>query len=196
MKGKKGSRKISKVKKSNIKRNKLVRAGKLKPKSKPGFVEGGQFQGKKNKEKLSQDDLERRKEYEEEKKKRETEMYMELQDMMDPEDLAYLKKNAKNAKALNIDIENKKKRKFEDMNENGNNSDSSEDEGFDEYEKSAVKRIKEERDNDSSVKKRDLLPVRSDKGWEKRSVEVQDNDDIESDENCEANGEDEEESNE
>ena len=196
MKGKKGSRKISKVKKSNIKRNKLVRAGKLKPKSKPGFVEGGQFQGKKNKEKLSQDDLERRKEYEEEKKKRETEMYMELQDMMDPEDLAYLKKNAKNAKALNIDIENKKKRKFEDMNENGNNSDSSEDEGFDEYEKSAVKRIKEERDNDSSVKKRDLLPVRSDKGWEKRSVEVQDDDDIESDENSEANGEDEEESNE
>ena len=195
MKGKKGSRKISKVKKSNIKRNKLVRAGKLKPKSKPGFVEGGQFQGKKNKEKLSQDDLERRKEYEEEKKKRETEMYMELQDMMDPEDLAYLKKNAKNAKALNIDIENKKKRKFEDMNENGNNSDSSEDEGFDEYEKSAVKRIKEERDNDSSVKKRDLLPVRSDKGWEKRSVEVQD-EDIESDENSEANGEDEEESNE
>ena len=195
MKAKKGSRKISKVKKSNIKRNKLVRAGKLKPNSKPGFVQGGQFQGKKNKEKLSQDDLERRKEYEEEKKKREAEMFMELQDMMDPEDLAYLKKNTKNAKALNIDIENKKKRKFEDMAENGKKSDSSEDEGFDEYEKSAVKRIKEERDNDSTVKKRDLLPVRSDKGWEKRSVEVQD-DDIESDENSEANDEDEGESNE
>jgi hypothetical protein len=43
----KGSRKpISNIKKANLKRHKLVKAGKLKPKSTPRFVQGGQFQFK------------------------------------------------------------------------------------------------------------------------------------------------------
>ena len=71
--GKKGgtkNRSISRVKKTNIKRQKLVKAGKLKPKSKPKFVEGGQFQ-KKNKSKSNFNEAqlaEKRKEYEIEKK--------------------------------------------------------------------------------------------------------------------------------
>ncbi len=40
-------RTISKVKKTNIKRHKLVKAGKLKPKSKPKFLEGGHLKSKK-----------------------------------------------------------------------------------------------------------------------------------------------------
>ena len=44
--GKGKGRTISKVKRGNIKTNKLVKAGKLKPKSKPRFVEGGKFRNK------------------------------------------------------------------------------------------------------------------------------------------------------
>ena len=63
---------ISRVKKANIKRQKLVKKGKLKPNSKPKFVEGGQFQ-KKNLKKpqshLSEAQIaERRKEYDDQKK--------------------------------------------------------------------------------------------------------------------------------
>ena len=98
-----GSKKsISRVKKSNIKRDKEVKAGKLKPKSKPKFVKGGQFQ-KKNKFSKENDAqmVERRAAYEEERKKQETEMYLQMVDMMDPEDLAYLKKNPNRNKAFN-----------------------------------------------------------------------------------------------
>lgn len=67
----KGSRKISNVKKTNIKRQKLVKAGKLKPRSKPKFVEGGQFTKKLkgDEAKLADKFAERRKELEEEKAK-------------------------------------------------------------------------------------------------------------------------------
>lgn len=43
---KKGGRTISTLKRSNQKRQKLVKAGKLKPKSTPRFVEGGHLKGK------------------------------------------------------------------------------------------------------------------------------------------------------
>ena len=43
-----------------------------------------------------------------------------------------------------------------------------EDEGFDEYERDAVKRIKAEQENDGNANKRELLPIRSTKGWEQR----------------------------
>ena len=87
--------------------------------------------------------------------------------MMDPEDLDYLKRNASRSKAFNVQTEEKqnKKRKIQ---ENDNKESSDEDEGFDEYEKDAVKRIKAEQDEDGSNKKRELLPVRLTKGWEQR----------------------------
>ena len=40
-------RAISHVKRNNLKRHKLVKAGKLKPKSSPRFVEGGHLKGRK-----------------------------------------------------------------------------------------------------------------------------------------------------
>ena len=82
------TRHISNVKKSNIAKNKLVKAGKLKPKSKPRFLEGGQFKDRKNSkgEVLTAEQLQSREEYHEEKKKQEAEMYQEMiSDMMDPE---------------------------------------------------------------------------------------------------------------
>ena len=182
------NRKISNVKKNNIKKNKLVRAGKLKPKSKPNFVEGGQFKNKnKGKERLTEDQIERRQEYEDEKKKYEAKMYEEIfTDMMDPEDVEYIKKNANRGKAFNIQTtENSKKRKFEENDEqNGDVED--EDEGFDEYEQNAMKRIRDHMSNDNSSKTRNLLPVRSENGWEQRTCNVVDkeenqNDDAESD---------------
>ena len=95
-------------------------------------------------------------------------MYSQLAGMMDPEDLDYLKRNAARGKAFNVQTEEKsdksKKRKME-AKEDPESSD--EDEGFDEYERDAVKRIKAEQDQDGS-KKRELLPVRLNKGWEQR----------------------------
>ena len=70
--GKKASgkgRSISKVKKSNIRTNKLVKAGKLKPKSKPRFVEGGKFRNKNKQGALTPEQLLKRQEYDDEKKK-------------------------------------------------------------------------------------------------------------------------------
>ena len=43
---KKGGRTISTLKRNNLRRQKLVKAGKLKPKSTPRFVEGGHPKGK------------------------------------------------------------------------------------------------------------------------------------------------------
>ena len=167
-KGKTKGRTISKVKKSNIKQNKLVKAGKAKPRSKPHFVEGGQYRNKNKQGALTPDQLLKRQEYEDEKKKAEKEMYSQMAGMMDPEDLEYLKRNAARGKAFNVQTEEKaKKRKFEAVKEAGESS-GDEDEGFDEFERDAVKRIKAEQDNDESSNKRELLPVRSTKGWEQR----------------------------
>merc|ERR1712077_125628 len=85
-----GSKKsISRVKKSNIKRDKDIK--------------GGQFQKKNKFNKLNDAQMaERRAEYEDERKKQEKEMYLQMVDMMDPEDLAYLKKNPNRNKAFNI----------------------------------------------------------------------------------------------
>ena len=109
-----GSKKsISRVKKSNIKRDKDVKAGKLKPKSKPKFIKGGQFQKKNKFNKLNDAQMaERRAEYEDERKKQEKEMYLQMVDMMDPEDLAYLKKNPNRNKAFNIPMGDDNKVRF------------------------------------------------------------------------------------
>ena len=58
----KGGRSLSNVKKNNLKRHKLVKAGKLKPKSSPRFVEGGHLKGKlkKKPEILKPEELEER----------------------------------------------------------------------------------------------------------------------------------------
>ena len=169
--GKAKGRNISKVKKTNIKRNKQIKAGKLKPKSKPNFVEGGQFKKKGKKQILTAEQLERRKQYEEEKKQNEELMYKEMADMMDPEDLEYLKKNASRSKAFQIEAKKRKRDEIEEENE-----DSNDDEGFEDYEKSAVKRIKESSNENSGQTKRDLLPIRSQNGkWEQRSMKIDEN---------------------
>lgn len=48
---------ISNIKKANLRRHKLVKAGKLKPKSTPRFVQGGQFQSKGEKQVLAPEEL-------------------------------------------------------------------------------------------------------------------------------------------
>jgi len=114
-------------------------------------------------------------------------MYEEIfTDMMDPEDVEYIKKNANRGKAFNIQTtENSKKRKFEENDEQNGDVDD-EDEGFDEYEQNAMKRIRDHMSNDNSSKTRNLLPVRSENGWEQRTCNVVDkeenqNEDTESD---------------
>jgi len=97
-------------------------------------------------------------------------MFSQLAGMMDPEDLEYLKRNAARGKAFNVPTDEKsnKKRKFETTEKVAEESSGDEDEGFDEYERDAVKRIKAEQENDGNANKRELLPVRSTKGWEQR----------------------------
>ena len=68
-KGKTKGRSISNVKKSNIKQNKLIKAGKAKPKSNPHFVEGGKYRNKTKQGALTPEQLLKRQEYEDEKKK-------------------------------------------------------------------------------------------------------------------------------
>merc|ERR1712025_250498 len=62
-KGKTKGRSISNVKKSNIKQNKLIKAGKAKPKSNPHFVEGGKYRNKTKQGALTPEQLLKRQEY-------------------------------------------------------------------------------------------------------------------------------------
>ena len=64
-------------------------------------------------------------------------------------------------------VDNSSEQKYDDEDE---------DEGFDEYEQNAMKRIRENQSNDNSAKTRNLLPVRSENGWEKRTCDVKDDD--------------------
>ena len=57
--------------------------------------------------------------------------------------------------------------------EKKDSSDDDEDgDDLDDYERNAVKRIQHVQDNEISDNTRDLLPIRSKEGWEKRSMEV------------------------
>jgi hypothetical protein len=72
-------------------------------------------------------------------------MYSEMAEMMDPEDLEYLRKNASRGKAFQIDTEKTVVDQVEENpeNESGESDDDDDgDEGFDEFETKAVKRIK------------------------------------------------------
>ncbi len=99
-------------------------------------------------------------------------MYSQMAEMMDPEDLEYLKKNASRSKAFKVDTAKESKKRLDSESDNGENE--SEDEDMDDFESSAVKRITDAKMADKSDKKRDLLPVRSKDGWEQRSMEVED----------------------
>ena len=103
-------------------------------------------------------------------------MISQLAEMMDPEDLEYLRKNAARGKAYQIQNSDKNsvkstKRALEQDSDDENDTD---DEGFEDFEKNAVKRIKLDQDEENSGNKtRNLLPVRSrEGGWEKRTVDV------------------------
>lgn len=91
-------------------------------------------------------------------------MYEEMADMMDPEDLEYLKRNSARSKAFKIDTEMPSKKK---PVKKGDDEESSGDEEMEDYEVDAVKRIQENTEHEPV--KRDLLPVRSQNGaWEQR----------------------------
>ena len=71
-------------------------------------------------------------------------MISQLAEMMDPEDLEYLRKNAARGKAYQIQNSDKNsvkstKRALEQDSDDENDTD---DEGFEDFEKNAVKRIK------------------------------------------------------
>jgi len=186
-------RSISKVKKSNIKHNKLAKKGKVKPAgSKPLFVEGGHLHERKlasaaKKKTLNkieiENESERKKEYEKQKKQLEEEALDELADMIDPDDLQFLKEKASTRNSeyemlRKVDINSKK---------NGLKNTSINENMLDEYELKALERqsaedsfklAQEEKDG----KKRPLLPIRTKEGWQSRSAKAVSNNFEEDDE--------------
>lgn len=164
---------ISAVKKGNIRRHKLVKSGQLKPKSKPKFLKGGHLQDKKSNKwkkapKSAAELAEKEKEIAAEKKQREDETYAQMADMMDPEDLEYLQKNAKSRKLFDINIDGGKS-----GNEKVAQKDSSDDEeDFEGYEKAAVARI-HMTNGHSKEEEKALLPIKTKDGWKSRSHEPQ-----------------------
>ncbi len=113
-----------------------------------------------------------------------------MAEMMDPEDLEYLKKNASRSKAFKVDTAKESKKKADSESDDGENE--SEDEDMDDFESNAVKRITDAKMAEKSDKKRDLLPVRSKDGWEQRSMEVEDQPSDSGNSENEENSEDEE----
>ena len=95
-------------------------------------------------------------------------MFLELADMMDPEYLEDLKKS----RVFKTPVENQKKKPAQSNKRKDSSDEDDDDEDLEDYEKNAKKRINENQTNEESVNKRDLLPIRSKEGWEKRSVEV------------------------
>ena len=95
-------------------------------------------------------------------------MFLELADMMDPEYLEDLKKS----RVFKTPVENQKKKPAQSNKMKDSSDEDDDDEDLEDYEKNAKKRINENQTNEESVSKRDLLPIRSKEGWEKRSVEV------------------------
>lgn len=185
--GKRGKgRSISNIKKTNIKHNKLAKKGKMKPiGSKPRFLEGGHLQakkiaaaGKKTLSKLEmEEEAERLRLYNEEKEQMEEETYAQMADMMDPEDLEFLKlqsnKNNSCYEVLQSSASDKMKLKKSSHNE---------DSELAEYERKALERQSAEEDFKNSEdtlengRKRLLLPVRTKAGWQQRSgTVIQDN---------------------
>ena len=179
---------ISKVKKSNINHNKLAKKGKVKPSgSKPLFVEGGHLRERKmasaaKKKTLSkielEDEKERKREYEKNKKRLEEEALEEMADMIDPDDLLFLKQKA-SSKSSEYELLSKVKG---NMNENGIlKPPLNRENAIDDYEMKALerqsaeenfKRTQEEMDG----KKRPLLPIRTKEGWQQRSGKAIDSD--------------------
>ena len=181
--GKQGKgRSISKVKKTNIRHTKLAKKGKMKPPgSKPLFLEGGHMHEKKiasaakrktlNRIEMEQE-AERKREYETEKKQMEEEAYDQMVDMMDPEDIDFLKKQASSSnpsyELLQNSVNNGKKRGFSKTSLKDNAH------ILDDYEKKAIQRQSAEQDfkraeEELEGKKRPLLPIRTKEGWQPRS---------------------------
>lgn len=171
--GKQGKgRSISKVKKTNIRHSKLAKKGKMKPPgSKPLYVEGGHIKDKKiavaakrktlNKLELEKE-AERRREYENDKKQMEDQALDEMADMIDPDDLHFLKQQA-----------SKKKSQYELLS-NGHGAVKNGEPNLDDLEINALKRHSAVEDykrteEESQGRKRPLLPIRTKDGWQQRS---------------------------
>jgi len=174
--GKKGGRSLAASKKTNIKRNKLVKAGKMKPAgSKPRFVEGGHLKvraeerkaRKKAEGSMSKMEAEQKRLDEEEQQKRrnqrDNEALDEMVEMMDPEDVAFLKAQAARSQAAS---QKKKGRK-------GGSDDGDDDEEEDLERNALEKRAKaEDFQRESGEERKTMLPVRTKQGWVQRSIAV------------------------
>jgi len=185
-KGKKGGggkgRSISNVKKTNIKRNKLAKSGKMKPMgSKPKFVEGGHLQARAEERKarkretasMSALDAEQiqseKKQKEELKKQQEEEALEEMVDMMDPEDVAFLR--AQSAKARSSGKKGRNKRSRSDGEDSDEESDEDDNLELNALEKRAKTAATQQQNGEVDEEDRkDLLPVRTKQGWVQRST--------------------------
>ena len=164
-------RHISKVKRSNQKQNKLVKAGKARPNSKPRFVPNqkrrmGEGEGRDLKE--EQVAWARKKEEDHE------EALQQLADDMDTNDAAFIG-SVMGGKG--------RKRKVE---EDGDSGEESDEEGLGALERGAVQRIERERREEKVV--RGLLPIKTRDGVKQRVEEVEEQSGEEDEEEDEESG--------
>ena len=174
--GKKGSsnggakRKISKVKRSNQKMNKMVKQGKVKPKTKPMYLPPSSRQPNKSEKGAEWLTPEVKKKWRDDLEQDRDKALDQLAEQVSGTDLEFLKK-------MNVGVKRK--------------HDSDDDEDLEELERAAEERIEAERNSEKKVK--GLLPIKTKSGVKQRFQEVEEQDEDEEDEAEGAGDEDEEE---
>jgi len=170
----KGHRSISKVKRSNQKRNKLVKHGKAKPNSTPRYIPN-----KKKEERGRNDRVKKPEQLEEEKKQKEhqkkeddDEAYEELADSVSAEDAAFIVQTMGKGQ--------KRKRGQVEENENESSENEDDDVAIHEYEKLALQRMQSEKQRSKNVKL--MLPIKTKEGLKGRSIELEEELDSDNDE--------------
>jgi len=161
-KASKGGRKISQVKKSNIKRNKMVKQGKAKPNSQPRYIPN---QSKKNKDNLDQPQQPQLTTAEQKEKAAETdklrdEALDELAEDLPQEERDFI--NRMNRKRKKGGVEEEEEEELENMEEGAVNRYHNEQQG--------VKKVKA------------MLPIKTKDGLKERHIELEENADEEEEE--------------
>ena len=176
-KGKKGGTKkpVSKVKRANQKMNKLVKAGKAKPKSKPRYVPNQKKSSQGEKESWLTPEL--RKKWQESQEEDREAALDQLAEEISGKEADYL-----------TNLHGSVKRKHDSEEEQSEDDDNEEELG--EMEREAMKRIEFEKNNEKQV--RGLLPIKTRDGVKQRTEEKDESDGEESGQEEEEEMEDEE----
>lgn len=160
-------RKISQVKRSNIKRNKLVKAGKAKPQGKPRYIPGEKNKDKDPAEKQVHLTTEQQQANMAENDKERDAALQEMADMLPAEDKEMIRRMNRKRKLGGV--------------EGDNDVDADDDEEIAEMERGAMARIHSVKDT-AGKKIKPMLPIKTKDGVKERHIEVSDEEEEDDDE--------------